>query len=388
MRLLLLDKYYPGLFKSLVTFLENSRHEVVFFSEYRRKEFCAAVQHSCVRFPSVSLNFPHCAEAERVLLTLQRRGEAFAKAMLQIKAKGFEPDMVLSAAGHGCDSYVDSVFPRAVPFCALEWFHAQPKPGQRMVNLFQLNSLVQSRAGLCPTAWQRASYPQALHQHIHVLPQGMDIEFFCPTPGLKRTGQLITFMARSLSVQNGFPAILRALPAVLQAAPACHVLMVTRMEGRSEGQFWKEWAISRSMEATAADDNKALAAALHSQRVHVMDLVLYEEYRELLRRSSLHLFCTDHSLPESLLEALACGALVLAADTPPARELLRHKENGLLCHFDQPEALAKAIVAALGASEAEVKALRQAARNTVVEQYNHAHCLPRYVAFLEQACAG
>ena len=78
----------------------------------------------------------------------------------------------------------------------------------------------------------------------------------------------------------------------------------------------------------------------------------------------------------SMLEAMACGCLVVASDTEPVREVLRHGHNGLLCDFFSPRAIAGSVLQALEKQE-QLKPLRQAARNTIVSRYELTALLPQ-----------
>jgi glycosyltransferase involved in cell wall biosynthesis len=49
-------------------------------------------------------------------------------------------------------------------------------------------------------------------------------------------------------------------------------------------------------------------------------------------------------IPNKAFQALACGAPLVTADTPAARELLRDGESALLVPAGDPEALAAAVV--------------------------------------------
>jgi glycosyltransferase involved in cell wall biosynthesis len=48
-------------------------------------------------------------------------------------------------------------------------------------------------------------------------------------------------------------------------------------------------------------------------------------------------------IPNKAFQALACGVPLVTADTPAARELLRHDESALLVPPGDPEALAAAV---------------------------------------------
>ncbi|MGE5117373.1 MAG: glycosyltransferase [Betaproteobacteria bacterium] len=66
----------------------------------------------------------------------------------------------------------------------------------------------------------------------------------------------------------------------------------------------------------------------------------------------------------SMLEAMACRALVVGSDTAPVREVVRHGENGLLVPFFDEAAIADTVCAALE-SPAAYAGLRERARTDV-----------------------
>ena len=62
---------------------------------------------------------------------------------------------------------------------------------------------------------------------------------------------------------------------------------------------------------------------------------------KLLSVGDLHLYFTvPFVLSWSLFNALACGGTVVASDTAPVRDLIRHEETGLLAGFYDVEGLA------------------------------------------------
>jgi hypothetical protein len=90
----------------------------------------------------------------------------------------------------------------------------------------------------------------------------------------------------------------------------------------------------------------------------------------------------------SLLEAMACGAVVIGSDTPPVAEVITDGVNGLLVDFFSPEALAQRLAAVLADPDAH-RALGLEARRTVERHFDlHGVCLPRQLAQLDWLAAG
>ena len=84
----------------------------------------------------------------------------------------------------------------------------------------------------------------------------------------------------------------------------------------------------------------------------------------------------------SLLNALACGATVLASDTPPVREMIRNGENGLLFDFFDVDALAEFANQLLDRGD-EYKVLGRQAAAIIQEKYSVDVCLPQMVEMYE-----
>jgi glycosyltransferase involved in cell wall biosynthesis len=119
-------------------------------------------------------------------------------------------------------------------------------------------------------------------------------------------------------------------------------------------------------------------------RVHFTGKISYAAYLALLRRSSVHVYLTyPFVLSWSLLEAMACGCVVVGSRTPPVEEVIRHGENGLLVDFFDPGKIAAAVDDAL-ARQAELAPMRQHARDSVVKSYDLKRvCLPAQLRMVE-----
>jgi glycosyltransferase involved in cell wall biosynthesis len=111
------------------------------------------------------------------------------------------------------------------------------------------------------------------------------------------------------------------------------------------------------------------------------------ELAQLFSLSDLHLYLTvPFVLLWSLMDALACGCTILASDTAPVREMIRHEENGLLVDFFDVDGF----VAAANRVLDDPAAFRQLGRTGVQlieEQYSLETCMPRMRAFFQEVSA-
>ena len=83
-----------------------------------------------------------------------------------------------------------------------------------------------------------------------------------------------------------------------------------------------------------------------------------------------------YPISRSLLEAMGAGCVVLASDTPPHREVIRHGETGLLAGTDDPLDLVRQAMAVLD-DPAGHRPLGTAAAELMRGQYDREVCLPR-----------
>jgi glycosyltransferase involved in cell wall biosynthesis len=83
------------------------------------------------------------------------------------------------------------------------------------------------------------------------------------------------------------------------------------------------------------------------------------EVLSLFRRAEVSVSITDQDgTPNSLLEAMASGAIPVCGDLPSIREWIEPGRNGFLAAFNDPQAVADALRLALGLSEAERESIR------------------------------
>jgi glycosyltransferase involved in cell wall biosynthesis len=274
----------------------------------------------------------------------------------------------------------------------------------RTMNLVQHLALEGADMGLTPTHWQRSRYPQAYQPQLRVLHEGIDTNLVRPDPQaslhiaesewklgsqtvhspaieLKAGDEVLTFTSRSLEPYRGIHSFLRALPHILQERPNCQVLVLGKLQPtygpppRSGGN-WRDIFLNELVHQLSPEQ---------AQRIHFAGPLPYEQYLQALRISSVHVYLTyPFILSWSLLEAMACGCLVMASDTAPVQEVLQDGMNGLLVPFHSHQALAGQVVQALAHPQQYAK-LRQKARTTVCERFDFERVvLPQHLHMLEQ----
>jgi glycosyltransferase involved in cell wall biosynthesis len=197
---------------------------------------------------------------------------------------------------------------------------------------------------------------------------------------LKAGDPVVTYVARNLEPYRGFHVFMRSLPALLVAHPTCQVLIVGGDEvsyGRApkNARSWRE-ALLREVNIDTNGDAK---------RVHFLGKLPYAQYRRVLQISAVHVYLTyPFVLSWSLLEALASGCTVVASDTAPVREVIRHGENGLLVDFFDGAQIVDAVCKVVG-DLAGMQDMRRAAVESVRVRFAQAQGTARYLA--ELGCA-
>jgi glycosyltransferase involved in cell wall biosynthesis len=275
-------------------------------------------------------------------------------------------------------------------FSQTSW-HSQAR--LRLRRAPQLLALEDLDWGLAPTRWQASSAPMAYRDRISVMHEGINTTRVPPRQGavlhlkkadlsLRPGDEVVSFVARNLEPYRGIHCFLRMLPLLQQLRPRARVVIVGE-EGVSYrapppgGGSWKQALLQE------------LAGKLDLSRIHFVGRVPHPLLHELFRICACHVCLTyPLVLSWSLLEAMACAAVVIGSATTPVQEMIESGRNGLLVDFFDIEALAQAIAAVL-ADPQRFNALGQAARQTDVDRYDLATiCLPAQLALVDGLGAG
>ena len=119
------------------------------------------------------------------------------------------------------------------------------------------------------------------------------------------------------------------------------------------------------------------------------DRIPHDQFTNLLQISRVHVYLTyPFVLSWSLMEAMSCGAAIVASGTDPVREVIEDGKTGELVDFFDIDGLVERIGTVLDDKDRRI-ALGEAARAKMVAEYDLQHvCLPRQLRWVEELGAG
>jgi glycosyltransferase involved in cell wall biosynthesis len=259
----------------------------------------------------------------------------------------------------------------------------------RSRNAMILLDLENCDVGYSPTCWQRGRLPGAYRDKVRVIFDGIDSTVWRPMPDARRRigpltlaedAKAVTYAARGMESMRGFDIFMRFAKRLGDRHRDVQFIVAGQDrvcyggdQSVTGGKSFKEWVL--------AQDDYDLS------RFHFVGLLPPAELARLFNLTSLHVYLTvPFVLSWSLFNALACGATVLASDTPPVREVIRDGENGLLADFFDVDGLVERADQVLE-SPRTFRPLGQAAAKLVREKYSLEVCLPQMLALYESAMA-
>lgn len=249
----------------------------------------------------------------------------------------------------------------------------------RTRNAALLLDLENCDAGYSPTHWQRDRFPRLFHDKVRVVFDGIDTELWKPMPQRpRRIGartipddtRVVTYVSRGLESMRGFDVFMKIAKRLCDDGR--DVLFVVVGEDRccygadekiTGAESFKEWVL--------AQNDYDLSRFLFLKSVSPAALA------RILSISDLHIYLTvPFVLSWSLMNALACGATVLASDTDPVREVITHENNGLLVDFFDVDGFAAAARRVLDDPH-NFRELGLAGTKLIRDRYSLDVCLPQ-----------
>lgn len=256
----------------------------------------------------------------------------------------------------------------------------------RARNAMLLLDLHNCDRGYSPTRFQHSRLPAEYRPKVEVIFDGIDTDLWRPLPGLPRVvagreipegTKVVTYATRGMESMRGFDLFLKAAKRI--AERRSDVLFLVAGEDRicygGDARFtgsksFKDWVL--------AQDEYDLSRFAFLGRIPPPELA------RLFSISDVHLYLTvPFVLSWSLLNAMACGATVVASDTAPVREVVEHGRTGLLVDFFDADGLADATLGVLEAPD-DFRHLGEHAADLVREHYRLGPCLDRMVSLFEE----
>lgn len=355
-------------------------------------------------------NTPGIPPLVRELETKLLRATWVAELAEQLCQENYRPDLIIAHPGWGEALFLADLWPDVPQLHYLEFDYGtgvdigfdpefaapttwQSRARQRIKTANNLLNLQAMTWGYTPTHFQWSTLPSAYRQRVSVIHDGIDTQRLRPDPTatftlpngavIRQGDPLLTFVNRTFEPYRGVHRLLRSLPELQRRWPALQVLLIGRDspnvsygKRRSDGRGWL---------AVLRDD---LHGQLDWSRIHAPGQLPYAQFIRAMQVSAVHVYFTyPFVLSWSLLEAMACGALVVGSATEPVQEVIRDGDNGLLVGFHDQQALIERVSSVLANPGAWAE-IRHKARRSVQQHYRLKDCIARQLHLIDAVASG
>ena len=326
------------------------------------------------------------------------------------------PDLIIGHSGFGSTLFLRELYPQTPIINFFEYYYRShdadsdmdfrhdlgwPVPEikflrSRCRNAMILLDLQNCQVGYTPTAFQKSRFPSEYDSKIRTIFDGVDRaiyhghgEALRPPVGARGTRtiagidvpagtRVVTYVSRGFESMRGFDIFMRAAKQICDRMPDVLFLVIgtDRIayggdESYTGGKSFKQWVMEKDVYDT--------------DRIKFVGRLPMDELARTLASSDLHIYLTvPFVLSWSMMDAMSCGAVVLASDTSPVREMIQDGENGLLADFFSPDDFAEKALRVLSDPDA-FRPLGRAAERMVEERYSLEAVLPQMLALYEDA---
>ncbi len=402
MNLLFIHPNMPGQYKHLArAFGAEGGHRIYFVTKHKTAEIVGVTRVTYgVSKEANEKTHRYLQPTERAVIQGQHVWRACH--MLREKEK-FVPDVVVAHPGWGDALFIKDLFPAAKLLSFFEFYYRAQGADVgfaetvndddiarvRLKNVTNLLSLEAADWGICPTVWQWSVQPVDFHHKLSVLHDGIDVDYCKPDAAAEvalpngqvfRPGdEVMTYVARNFEPYRGFPTFVKAAEILLRERPNLHIVAI----GGDEVSYGRKLPPGSTYREILTRD-----VYLPPERMHFVGRVSYADLIRWFQVSAAHLYLTyPFVLSWSMLEAMACGAAMVASRTMPVREVIEDGVNGLFTDFFSPEDVAAKIGQLLD-DKTRNATMRAAARETVVKRFALENLLPLHMQLVRDLAAG
>jgi glycosyltransferase involved in cell wall biosynthesis len=333
------------------------------------------------------------------------------------KRPDVKPDLIVGHSGFGSTLFLRDLYGDVPIINFFEWFYHPRDPKNdmnfrtdlgwivseekyhraRCRNGMLLLDLQNCDLGYAPTQFQMGQLPSEYSSKMRVIFDGIDRGVYCRAAGrvdsAKRQGaqtvtfggvevpsnkRIVTYVSRGFESSRGFDIFMRSADLIAREYPDVIFFVVGADRvayggdlDHTGGKSFKEWTLERYK--------------IDLSRFVFTGLMPPTELARLLACTDLHIYLSvPFVLSWSMMNAMSCGALVLASNTPPVQEMIQDGENGLLADFFSPEEFARRALDVLR-EPAKYQPLRSAAERLIEKEYSLDAIMPRMMAMYAEA---
>ncbi len=316
-----------------------------------------------------------------------------------------QPDLIVAHTGFGSSLFLPLLYDAPIinfmemfyrPFGGDVGYRQElPVTEETLLRLQSKNAMILSDLANCdrgwtPTHYQRDFFPPEFQSKIEVIFDGIDTSIYHRRDNpqriisgqqIGRLGQrIVTYVSRGFEKMRGFDIFMEASRLIAEQYPDVLFVVVGKdtVHYGSDLKYFKEATYREHLLASGRYDlSKYLFTGFLSE----------EALAEVLSISDLHIYLTEPFIASwSMVDAMSCGAVLLASDQRCVREYIEPGTNGLLVDFFDVEGLAKQAVEVLR-DPAAYRPLAEAAMQTVAENYSVDVAMPRLKTFFETVAA-
>jgi glycosyltransferase involved in cell wall biosynthesis len=328
-----------------------------------------------------------------------------------------KPDLIVGHSGFGSTLFLRELYPDVPCINLFEYYYSAHAPdsdmdfrndlGWKMAdqkylrararNAMILLDLQNCDAAYAPTAFQQSRFPAEYLGKIETIFDGIDRTVYNgleeklrpATNGVRTMAgvtvpagtRVVTYVSRGFESMRGFDIFMRSAKRIAELYPDVLFIVVGAEriayggdENYIEGhKSFKDWVLAKE--------------TFDLSKFKFVGRILPTELAKLLAATDLHIYLTvPFVLSWSMMDAMSCGAVVLASATPPVKEMIRDGENGLLAHFFDVEEFAQKALKVLK-DPAAFRPLGRAAEQMIAERYSLEAVLPKMLSLYERTVA-
>jgi glycosyltransferase involved in cell wall biosynthesis len=271
-----------------------------------------------------------------------------------------QPDVVVAHTGFGSSLFLPFLYDAPIINFLEFFYHAvgqdlgyRPEVPVEEINLLRSktnNSMIaldvlNCDRGWTPTHYQKAFFPREFQDKIEVIFDGIDTSvYYRKTDVATRFRaqmqvpdghRIITYVARGFEMMRGFDIFMKAAKLIYQQRSDVTFIVVgtDKVHYGGDMKFIKEKSFRHHVLSEGGYD---------LTRFRFPGFVPQDVLADILSTGDMHIYLTEPFIASwSMVNAMACGSVLVASDQSCVREYVTHNRDGLLVDFFDCENLAR-----------------------------------------------